>query len=204
MKKSLLFGASILIMVGALFAGAASAAGAEDITQSPDWSGEYWGVHVGRGTGEVSWTSASNNDLSGFVIGAHAGKNYQISSLVLGFEGDADYSTISSDGECPIIGAPPLNANCDLDYRAIFSIRGRAGIVQQQILPFVTLGITYSVVSVSDPEVTNIRAVGPDIGFVLGGGIELSTAYGYRPRIEALYYRFVFVDTLVVRAGISF
>ena len=164
-----------------------------------NWGGGYWGLHVGYGSGDVS-TSMGNGgkeSIGGFIIGAHAGNNHQfIPGLMLGFEVDGEYSAI--DASCSLI---LFDWDCELT--GLFSVRGRAGVVQrQQYLPFVTAGFSYALAKGEGGSL-------PGFGTVIGGGIEFPQKEFYRPRIEALYYSlFGFgltdADLFVVRTGINF
>src|SRR5437879_1077842 len=91
----------LLALAGLATAALNSAASAADLPRkaapyapayyAPVWSGFYAGVNAGYG-----WATFDNgvgtDKMKGFVGGGQLGYNWQISSFVLGVEGDIQYS----------------------------------------------------------------------------------------------------------------
>ena len=65
------------------------------------WTGFYLGLNGGGGWGSSHWDRASDLDLSGGLIGGTAGFNWQMGQVVVGIEGDADWSGISGTTSHP-------------------------------------------------------------------------------------------------------
>src|SRR5689334_22538350 len=68
-----------------------------------NWSGFYVGGNVGAGFADSSWsdpfTGAHNTfSKSGFIGGGQVGANWQINALVLGIEGDFDWTSLKGSG----------------------------------------------------------------------------------------------------------
>src|SRR5262249_17742057 len=59
-----------------------------------NWTGFYLGINGGGGWGHSNWDSAGNFSLTGGLIGGTVGYNWQQGPLVLGVEGDIDWSDI--------------------------------------------------------------------------------------------------------------
>ena len=63
-----------------------------------NWTGLYFGVNGGGGWGRSWWSgNATGLNVSGGLIGGTAGYNWQTSNVVLGVEGDVDWSRLQGD-----------------------------------------------------------------------------------------------------------
>jgi outer membrane immunogenic protein len=102
------------LLAGCLVAGAllaAQSAGAADLSVAPlykappappslltpayNWTGLYFGVNGGGGWGRSWWSgNATGVNVSGGLIGGTVGYNWQTSNVVLGVEGDVDWSRL--------------------------------------------------------------------------------------------------------------
>src|ERR1700745_587048 len=60
-----------------------------------NWAGFYIGINGGGGFGSSTWDSTGSRDVSGGVIGGTAGYNFQFGQVVVGIEGDVDWSGIN-------------------------------------------------------------------------------------------------------------
>jgi outer membrane immunogenic protein len=58
------------------------------------WTGFYVGINGGGGWGSSQWDAVNSFDLSGGLIGATVGYNWQFGQVVVGAEGDIDWSGI--------------------------------------------------------------------------------------------------------------
>ena len=69
------------------------------------WTGFYVGINGGGAWGSSDWSGfASDNDVSGGMVGVTAGYNWQSGQWVFGLEGDIDWSNIKGDftnAACP-------------------------------------------------------------------------------------------------------
>ena len=125
-----------LVAVFSLSVGAAQAADLPTTKGPPpapppvaafSWTGFYIGAHVGGAWDYDTFnfmpagTTTHNSDTSIFG-GGEAGFNYQISSFVLGVEGDINGTDLSSSAACP---NPFFTCGHSIDWMA--SLRGRVG-----------------------------------------------------------------------------
>jgi len=59
-----------------------------------NWTGFYIGINGGGGWGESQWDGLNKFDLSGGMIGGTIGYNWQAGQIVVGAEGDIDWSGV--------------------------------------------------------------------------------------------------------------
>ena len=86
-----------------------------------DWSGFYAGVNGGGGWGHSWWNAnATGFPVSGGQVGGTAGYNWQLGGVVLGVEGDLDWSGFSGGATTPgghssskVVDRPPVVASVD-------------------------------------------------------------------------------------------
>ena len=178
-----------------------------------DWSGTYFGASLGGLLSSTDLDGAidSEIDSDSYVLSGHAGKNYQIGSVVFGTE--FDVSTTDIDDSKPTSGGTTTHTGIDW----LASARLRAGVAIDNFLIYGTGGIA---LTTSDVE---IKALGFSAdskelhtGYVIGGGAEMAIVDGVNARIEALHYGFsgetlptpggsssLDLDVTTVRAGLS-
>src|ERR1700733_9352693 len=64
-----------------------------EVTQAYNWTGFYFGANGGGGWGHSFWNAQPTGvGLSGGLAGGTAGYNWQTGKVVLGVEGDVDWS----------------------------------------------------------------------------------------------------------------
>ena len=61
------------------------------------WTGFYVGINGGGGWGSSQWDAVNSFDVSGGLIGGTVGYNWQFGQVVVGAEGDIDWSGIKGD-----------------------------------------------------------------------------------------------------------
>ena len=59
-----------------------------------NWTGFYLGINGGGGWGRSQWDGIDKFNISGGLIGGTVGYNWQINQLVIGAEGDIDWSGV--------------------------------------------------------------------------------------------------------------
>jgi outer membrane immunogenic protein len=203
--KQLLLATTALLMAQAAYAADAVI---EDIPVAVEvdgfsWTGFYIGIHGGYGwaDSDLSFTGilvppgtsvTSEADLDGFLIGAHAGAQYQFdSNLVLGVEVDADYRDGDGSGALVSTGAPiPPGVEQSVEYNWTGSARLRAGYAMDRWLPYVTGGFAFADI---DTE-TVLTGVLPPPGVDLS---DSDTTVGWTAGLGAEY---AFTDNLLFRA----
>jgi outer membrane immunogenic protein len=150
---------------------------------SYNWTGLYLGINGGGTWGRSNWTgggiSTGNFDASGALIGGTIGSNWQTGAMVLGLEGDLDWSSIR--GSTAITCVP----NCETRNSWLGTVRGRLGFAWDRVMPFVTGGVAFG----------NIRAGGVGLatetstkaGWTVGAGLEAAIAGPWTAKVEYLY-----------------
>lgn len=204
-KKVLLAGAASTLMI------AAAQAADVDAPAAYDWTGAYIGIQGGYGWGDsdVNIDAADgsgpegpgggdneiivdaregNIETDGFIGGVHLGYNYQADMLVLGVEGDIEFSDISGDADIrqeedgPVIG----EATKDIDW--LGSLRLRTGVAFDRALVYATGGLAVGGVKL-ESEAPNANESEKDTawGWTIGGGLEYALTDDVSAKIEYRY-----------------
>jgi outer membrane immunogenic protein len=196
--KKLLLACAATLLTGAAYA-------ADAVYEEPpvaveiaafSWTGFYVGIHGGYGwaDGEYSLSVAplvSEQDLDGFLIGVHAGAQYQFdNNVVLGVEVDVDYRDGDGSGGF-FLGGAPFNPGLTLDTELNWtgSARLRAGYAMDRWLPYVTGGFAFADY---DADILAGGAPIPAPGFSSS-----ETSVGWTLGVGAEY---AFTDNLLFRA----
>ena len=159
-----------------------------------DWSGIYLGLNGGYDFGKSNWSNAGlstgNFSTNGFLLGGTLGINYLTGSgFLFGVEGDFDWSTLlgqSSTGACSGLGVT-TGAACATKSEWFSTARGRAGYVFNRFLVFATAGAAIADIKVGLNPPGNYEAVGPQLGWTAGGGVEYAFSDSWTAKLEYLY-----------------
>ena len=138
------------------------------------WTGFYAGVNAGYGWGSQKGTAdAAYGSLSGAQVGGTAGYNYQMGQIVLGMEGDMDWSN-----------AKNTNGAFVSKQTSIGTVRGRVGYAVDRVLLFTTGGYAGGNVerTVGAASTSNWHN-----GYALGGGMEYAVTNNVSAKAEYLY-----------------
>jgi outer membrane immunogenic protein len=206
-------------------AGAAPARLAAPAAPAYDWTGVYVGANGGAAWGRqdplnlvTNLSPGVNIDYSGGMLGGTGGAQIQIAHVVLGFEGDLDWSGVSGQGRISsTLLAQPFTANANLDMRSIGTGRARFGYAQNNWLFYGTGGVGIlgartelsSVTGVSCGPQEILKCSGPKwrIGGTAGAGVE----HGIRPnlsvKLEDLFFAGVALELAkanLIRAGVNY
>ncbi len=109
-----------------------------------NWTGLYIGGQLGAGFGNSSWTDpftgAKNNFNSGagFLGGAQVGGNLQFNMLVVGVEGDFNWSSLKASGTNSIGNA--INSNVNWTS----TVTGRVGAAFDRLLVYGKGGVAFA------------------------------------------------------------
>jgi outer membrane immunogenic protein len=160
-----------------------------------DWTGIYAGANVGWGFANVTDTgtiaggalgglsASGRGTANGAVAGGQIGFNYQINAVVLGIEGDFDWSGLSSTANAGI-----LSENSKMPW--IATVRGRAGFAIDGVMLYGTGGVAFL------DLLDNINAAGfgslfsassVNVGWTIGAGVEAALAQNWTVKLEYLF-----------------
>jgi outer membrane immunogenic protein len=190
--------------------------GVRSVVAYYNWTGFYLGINGGYGWGNSDWSAVptANNKPKGGLIGGTIGYNYQVGSLVFGFEGDIDWSDVKGDAACA------AGITCTTKNQWLATFRGRLGYAFDRWLPYITAGGAAGDVkaSVSAPlfGVTGSSS-NTQIGWTVGAGLEYAFLTNWSAKIEYLYVDLGSFDTgpaplvnnvsfkeNIVRAGLNY
>lgn len=151
---------------------------------APIWTGVYIGAHGGVNWADLDTDVSSTLSSSSFQGGGHLGYNIGIGGIVLGVEGDANFSDTSFGYSTRDGGTQSL----DVDWNG--TIRARAGVTFGPALIYATVGYAYE-----SAAITGKTATGSSFsldqafhGVVYGGGVESYVFPNLSLRLEALQY----------------
>lgn len=200
-----------------------AAAHAQDFQQ--DWEGFYAGAKLDLSMYTVTAEDPNNsflNDIpteTSFVThgGIMGGYNYLLeNNLVVGAEfqytSELAYDDFFTSNEAETTGL-------EFDWRieGITTLRGRAGFVQGNALPFISLGIANATANMETYEVdtgnaqtncdnSTCSALKEDLlGMTIGGGIDWAFRENFVGRVEVQHYMFQSVEEQILNSdGNSF
>lgn len=145
-----------------------------------DWTGFYAGVNGGHGWGQAD-TLFGELDPKGWLAGAQAGYNYAYGGFVLGAEADIQWSDLEGSF------TTALGTVVTADLEAFGTVRGRAGLAIDRLMPYLTAGFAYGkmhgTTSFAPGYVTDEWVA----GWTAGGGIEYAATDNILVRAEYLY-----------------
>lgn len=214
LKKLFVVGAATALML--CEANTSFAADVVPEPEAPDWTGIYLGGNVGYAAGHfgsqsVDFTSDgydpgpdfSSSSSSDFIGGIHAGANYQIDQIVMGVEGDFQWTSLDqeNDGTLLFLGVPFGNSTTQMseDVNWLASARLRVGYAAGDFMPYLTGGIAWANIKYSGFVTNNVDAGGGpgpfsekknETGWVIGAGMEYKPFENWTIRAEYLHYDF--------------
>jgi outer membrane immunogenic protein len=196
MKKIMLASVALLISHAAYAADAVIEEPVPVLVEGFSWTGFYVGIHGGYSWADGEYSNSlapivSEQDLDGFLVGAHAGAQYQFSNnVVLGVEIDADYRDADGSGGFFAGGAPVVaGVTLDTEINWTGSARLRAGYAMDRWLPYVTGGFAFADY---DLQIASLGVPIPTPGFSTS-----ETSVGWTLGFGAEY---AFTDNLLFRA----
>ena len=159
-----------------------------------NWTGIYFGINGGFGTGNSNWSdgpigTTGSFPISGYLIGGTARFNYQIGEYVFGIEGDGDWTNLSgnSGSSCGAITAvltPPVG--CQTQSQWLATVRGRVGYAFDRILLYSTAGGAFGNIQTGlNPPSTFDSSV--EAGWTVGAGLEWAFAQSWTAKVEYLF-----------------
>jgi len=168
-----------------------------------NWGGFYIGINggwgfasgtttatlTGTGVAGLDGTSATGSgSLNGGVAGGQIGANYQIDALVIGIEGDFDWSGQKRTDNFACGAGCTVSETIKLPW--IATIRGRFGYAIDRVLLFGTGGVAFTHASDNVTATgfgTIFTASSTNVGWTIGAGGEVALAQNWTAKIEYLY-----------------
>lgn len=188
MKKLAVLGAALAALAFAAPASAADVAVRGPIYKAApaptfNWTGFYFGGHIGYGSGEANL----GFEPDGFLGGLQLGYNWHFApSWVFGIEGDISGTDMNDN---------VLGVNVHVDYLA--TARARLGYTWDRTMIYGTGGFAY----------TRIGALGvhaSEGGYALGAGLEWAFAPRWSAKIEYMYYDIEDFETSTFKLGVNY
>jgi outer membrane immunogenic protein len=140
------------------------------------WTGLYLGVNGGGGWGTSQWDGIDKFDLSGGLIGGTVGYNWQVNQLVVGAEGDIDWSGIK--GTTTFL----CGGGCETRNQWLATVRGRLGYAWDRFLPYLTAGLAAGDINTTRPGLP--AGSGTNAGWTVGAGLDRSRHLRLRPQLR--------------------
>jgi outer membrane immunogenic protein len=175
-------------LLAAWVAAGVSVASAADIApmqayQSPavvapvyNWTGIYLGANAGYGSGKQDPLGLFSNDfsafnytLSGGMGGGTFGAQIQSGHVVMGLEGDVDWTSMSGSGTGSVVKLGVLDGTATISSKVsvIDTLRTRIGYAQGNLLLYGTVGVALT---------NDVSTFGQTVGFACNTGVVACTS----------------------------
>jgi outer membrane immunogenic protein len=162
-----------------------------------NWGGVYIGLNGGYGFGQSVWNNSFGSSgefaVDGGVFGGTLGINYAGFGdwVLLGFEGDFDWSGTNGSGGCATIGGPNallgVNPTCATRIDWLSTFRFRAGYTWSHFLFYATAGGAAGDFRISTEPSGAGHNPTPPLGWTAGVGVEYLFTDAISAKIEYLY-----------------
>lgn len=170
------------------------------------WDGAYIGIHAGGagGTEEDNQSElfeeseqqqiADSFDLSGWLLGLHAGANIQMDSFVLGLEGVVDVTNIEGSADYDYGFDYTGTLSFSSNWQA--SLNVRAGYAIDALLLYGSLGVAIADGTLTDaPDYyETFSDSSTHVGWTVAAGLEYLFDENWSGRLEARYSDFGSAD----------
>jgi outer membrane immunogenic protein len=145
-----------------------------------NWTGVYLGINGGGGWGKSQWDGIDNFDISGGLIGGTVGYNWQFGQVVVGVEGDIDWSGIKGTTvvRCAV--------GCSTRNDWLATVRGRVGYAFNRFLPYLTAGLAIGDINATAPGLPAGSTT--KAGWTVGAGVEAGIVSSVSVKAEYLYF----------------
>jgi outer membrane immunogenic protein len=157
-----------------------------------NWGGVYIGLNGGYnlGTSDISDSTGSTGSykVNGGLFGGTLGVNYAGFGdwVLLGFEGDFDWSGATGGAGCGVLGGnEPPTAQCQTRVDWLATFRLRAGYTWSHFLFYATAGGAVGDVRLRD-AIGSLSPT-PPLGWTAGAGIEYAFTDAITAKFEYLY-----------------
>ncbi len=160
-----------------------------------NWGGVYIGLNGGSGLGQSNWSdslgSTGNFAVDGGIFGATLGINYAGFGawVLLGFEGDFDWSGAAGSGGCSVLAPDVLGAGATCQTRIdwLSTFRLRAGYTWSHFLLYATAGGAVGDFRISTEPTGASHHPTPPLGWTAGAGVEYLFNDAVSVKLEYLF-----------------
>lgn len=176
------------------------------------WTGFYLGANAGAVWGDFTKSGRLIDTKAGFTGGVTAGYNHQISNIVLGVEGDYNYSGLQGRGA--VLPGPGF---AKAELTSFGTIRARLGVAFDRALIYGTGGYAFGFTTLENGLV---KTDSSRHGYAVGAGLEYAFTTNISAKAEYLYMPFESknvgtfpgfgaaakpgLDASVLRAGVNY
>ena len=155
-----------------------------------NWAGAYLGLNGGYGLGSSQWTlgllGTDVFNTSGFLFGGTAGFNFPISAVLVGLEGDIDWSGLSGNATNCAVNASGAAAACQTKSNLLGTARARVGYAFDRTLIYVTGGTAFAPVQTGLSPPSTFDAA-TKFGWTAGAGVEFAFFGNWSAKAEYLF-----------------
>jgi outer membrane immunogenic protein len=156
-----------------------------------NWTGFYVGGNIGGGFANSSWSDpfgGPNNTFSkdGFIGGGQIGANYQFNWLVVGIEGDFDWTGLKATG------SDSLGNSINTKTEWTSTVTGRVGAAFDRLLVYGKGGVAFAEDQSSLADIAGGTASDSFMrtGWTAGAGLEYAFAQNWTAKVEYDYLGF--------------
>jgi outer membrane immunogenic protein len=163
------------------------------VSQQVNWGGVYIGLNGGYGLGQSNWSnslgSTGNFPVNGGVFGGTLGINYAGFGdwVLLGLEGDFDWSGATGSTGCSVLGPDVLGAGATCQTRIdwLSTFRFRAGYTWSHFLFYATAGGAVGDYRISTTAFNHNPSA--PLGWTAGAGVEYLFNDSVSVKLEYLF-----------------
>jgi outer membrane immunogenic protein len=153
-----------------------------------NWTGAYAGLYAGYGWGRSTWDlPAVTIAPRGAMFGGTLGYNWQVGTFVYGIEGDVGWSGIKGSAACGLF-------TCETRNQFFGTVRGRAGLAFDSLLPYITGGAAIGDIKATSTNPLFPGGNGTKVGWTVGGGLEYAFLHNWTAKVEYLYFNLGSID----------
>jgi outer membrane immunogenic protein len=125
-------------------------------------------------------------NTSGFLFGGTAGFNFPISAVLVGLEGDIDWSGLSGNATNCAVNASGAAAACQTKSNLLGTARARVGYAFDRTLIYVTGGTAFAPVQTGLSPPSTFDAA-TKFGWTAGAGVEFAFFGNWSAKAEYLF-----------------
>ena len=158
-----------------------------------DWAGPHVGINGGGAWGNTNWNATFAGTrittggfaVSGGMVGASAGYDWQRGHWVIGALADIDWSSVRGNTAGSGIGS--CSPNCATSDSWLGTVRSRVGFANGPFLPYLTAGLAVGDVSMYHIGKASGVTTSTKAGWAAGAGVQYAFTKRWSAWIEYLH-----------------